>query len=463
MDFGDQDTVLLVGSALFVLEVLLLIVPVFRRVRSRRFDAFELGLLFAFLYCLYSIPLGLEKLYFEPGNHGWAPALYFFVTALGLASFWIGYNAPWPRLGQSIPNFRAVNDKGIAVSAATLAVVGIGLTALFLEQMGGLSAYLSIGYGGAQYIAEGGLGYLLVGEDLMMLSLALLWLYHLKTKSGLSRILFFVAAIPFLYFRIKMGDRGTILALMIILLAQQHYLAKWFSRKKALILLLAGYVAGVIFGAARFWIAREDLSSVPQEVVRTFDPSWLVPANVGEFTAPSASLYNLIEHPSFFEYQYGYSYFIFLRNFMPEAWVPDRAPTLAQWYLKTFDARLLDRGGGKGFFTAGEAFVNFGFIGPLLQFSIYGIVLRAIYEWFRRQSRNPAAVILYATFVVWIFPLVRIDLATALRGALIRGIIPAFIACEIMAFGKLRTQRGAAFTLSRRNPLDRPRFPLTTE
>ena len=463
MDFGDQDTVLLVGSVLLGLQLLLLIIPVFSRVRSRRFDAFEIGLLFAFLYCLYSIPLGVEKLYFEAGDHGWAPALYFFVTALGLASFWIGYTAPWPRLEQAIPIFSAVNDTGIAVSTTTLAVVGIGLTALFVSQMGGLSAYLAVGYGGAQYIADGGLGYLLVGEDLMMLSLALLWLYSLKTKSALSRALFFVGAIPFFYFRIKMGDRGTILALTIMLLAQQHYLVKSFSRKKALTLLLAGYIAGVIFGAARFWIAREDLSSVPREIVRTFDPSWLMPANVGEFTAPSASLYDLIEHPHFFQYQYGYSYFIFLRNFMPEAWVPDRVPTLAQWYLKTFDALLLDRGGGKGFFTAGEAFVNFGFVGPFLQFLVYGIVLRAVYEWFRRQSRNAAAVILYATCLVWIFPLVRIDLATALRGALIRGIVPAFIACGIMVFGKLGTQKGTSLSLTRGNRLDRSGLPLTTE
>src|SRR6266700_2483922 len=116
MDFGDQDTVLLVGSALFVVEVLLLIVPVFRRVRSRRFDAFEIGLLFAGLYCLYSIPLGLQKLYFEAGYQGWAPALYFFVTALGLASFWLGYNSALGlRIGMSVPIFGSVNNVGIAI------------------------------------------------------------------------------------------------------------------------------------------------------------------------------------------------------------------------------------------------------------------------------------------------------------------------------------------------------------
>lgn len=440
-ELNNQGAALLLGSVLFVIQLLLLFIPIFNRLKSRQFDALEIGVLFSFLYCLYSIPLGMEKLYFEAGDHGWAPALYFFVTALGLASFWAGYNAPRPRLRRAIPTFGAVSNAGIGVSTIILASVGIILTTLFFSQMGGLSGYLSIGYGGAQYLAEGGLGYLLVGDDLIMLSLALLWLYGLKTNSAISRILFFVAITPFLYVRIKVGDRGTILALLIMLLSQQHYLVKRFSRKKAITLLLAGYCAGIVFGAARFWIVREDLSLVPHEIVRTFDPEWLVPANVGEFTAPATSLYELIDHPQFFEYQYGYSYFIFLRNFIPEAVIPDRVPTLAQWYLKKFDASLVEKGGGKGFFTAGEAFVNFGYAGPLLQFVIYGVVLRAIYEWFRKQSRNAAAVIVYAACLVWTFPLVRIDLATALRGALIRGIVPALIASAIMVFGKLESPR----------------------
>ncbi|WP_189000460.1 O-antigen polymerase [Deinococcus roseus] len=95
-------------------------------------------------------------------------------------------------------------------------------------------------------------------------------------------------------------------------------------------------------------------------------------------------------------YQFGKSYLATLMNLV----VPftDYTP-LSQWYVQTYHYDVQMRGGGFGFSSIAEAFLNFGFAGILFYFGFLGIVLGII----ERKARSNTV---YAIVGLALLPLI---------------------------------------------------------
>jgi oligosaccharide repeat unit polymerase len=163
---------------------------------------------------------------------------------------------------------------------------------------------------------------------------------------------------------------------------------------------------------------------------------------LGEFTGVASSLYDLVEARSRVEYRYGSTYFILFDVLLPVSISPERAEPLCQWYVRVYHPDVWRVGGGLAFFTAAEAFLNFWFFGPVIQFFVYGALMGMVYEYFRSQLQNAAAVFVYAMLLRWLFVIIRIDFASAMKSTLIFGLIPAAVAAFFIVGGRFVARTG---------------------
>ncbi|WP_296878305.1 O-antigen polymerase [Thomasclavelia sp.] len=75
------------------------------------------------------------------------------------------------------------------------------------------------------------------------------------------------------------------------------------------------------------------------------------------------------------DYLYGKSYGLTIINLILPI---TKTESLSTWYVKKYEPNVYLRGGGRGFSGALEAFINFGYLGNMLVYGIYGFLLKQI-------------------------------------------------------------------------------------
>jgi hypothetical protein len=146
----------------------------------------------------------------------------------------------------------------------------------FFRTFGGVSEYIAIGYGGELHIASEGKGLTAAGLQLLIMATSLLWYYGLASRSLMWALLGVLASSPLVALRLEVGDRASVVGLIIVLLTGYGCLYKKITARKAAFILVAGYTAALTFGVARFALSR-GFRGAAEWTQENFNAEWLSP------------------------------------------------------------------------------------------------------------------------------------------------------------------------------------------
>lgn len=344
--------------------------------------------------------------------------LYAALCASALIGFAIGYCSYTKRRPANRYQPPLISPSRIRIGAVAIGAIGLGLVLIFFSEVGGITSYLSSGYGGSVFLLDQGHGELVYGFDLLVLSIILL---AFAQYLGGRRIpwLSLVVAIPLVLFDLAVGNRGTLLTLVLAYLVLRHRL---WRRFRARWLFAGGLVLAV--GFVIFGHSRGPAGLVPKldYAVQNFSWDWLnIFVYVGEFQAPALALWRLLETPNL-DFQFGLSYLQTLPYLIPAGLFPGRPAPLMIQYLQQYDPALITTGNGLGFLSVAEAYWNFSVIGPTLVFLVFGGFWRRFYEW--TKTVGSTGPLFYALLMPTMILMIRVDFADAFKATLFY-VVPA--------------------------------------
>lgn len=321
-----------------------------------------------------------------------------------------------------------VGTQALFVGVALWFFVGWGMMALLITKFGGISSFLNIGYGAERYVVIADTGFLGFGVDWLIVVYALLayiWISgRWRSLQGVARFLLFIiaASFPFwIYLLLITGGRSNILRVILIVILLRHYIIRPFRLGRIVLFGALLYVVMVLYGHVR----NELKTNSPIEVARIAvqkvkeDPAILLPTSFGEFINPARALYDLANHNVDWDYWLGKSYLNTSLVFFPKALLPDRPQTPAEWYVSEIDPEFATDGGGLGFVTVAEGYLNFGLPGAFIHMLLFSFVIALTYYRFRRSHTISRSAFVTFTFIIfYVFVLeagIRIDIAPVIK------------------------------------------------
>jgi oligosaccharide repeat unit polymerase len=389
-------------------------------------DFFESKNLFLVFFSLYALPLpflgllggSIDSTEFED----WALTRAAYLSFLGLFIFLLAYRSA---VGAKVAMMFGVPRKVAPerLRNVTLALIGMVLIwfQLFLSRIGGLWAYLSAGYVSLYQIEEGLEHY---SYSMNVFPACLLLLYHngVRTKSRIWWAFTILAFLGVALLFLTVGKRRLLLTILLGVMIYHHYAVSRLRLGRAVALLVVAAVSASGIGLIRALPADELLSA---EVLRWAADMpktelFYVFLGHGEFASTFSTFPHMIEEISNGRpYAYGRSYLETPLILVPRAFYPDRPPTGAQWYVETFYPDVAANLGGKAFFFMTEAYWNLGVLGIIVVMLLCGVAFRSAYELLRRSKYAPEAALVYASLMSQVPTALRVDFATALKGAVL--------------------------------------------
>jgi oligosaccharide repeat unit polymerase len=424
---SPQQTYLLLVVAFF-----LCLVALYRGAR----DSFSPGVLFTAMCGLYTMffPVAVFAGVAGPDYSEERLYQYFLAVGIALASLLVVCSGMLSR-NRNMPSTRPTEVygiPGISLFIVFWSVAGWALIALEIWEIGGLGAFLSMGYGTDRYKATSQFAF--AGFSNEWLGLAFMaTLQVVLLKQRINRALVISVAVSFclwIYFILIGGGRSMILRLLMGCMLQIHYTRKRLKASAMVLPCLVVYVFLVMFGHARGVLAEEGLSKAVSKMgtMMVENPELLAPTSFGELMNPAKSLYDTTAGFLKDELWLGKSYFNIPLIFAPHALVPNRPLTVGEWYVYQAEPDFAEEGGGLGLLTLSEGMLNFGYFGIIVQMSLLAIPVCLAYRWFRKRLKSGKfayASICYCSIVSFvIFAGIRIDLAPIVKGTLFGYVLP---------------------------------------
>ncbi|MBW6394559.1 O-antigen polysaccharide polymerase Wzy [Thermus sp. SYSU G05001] len=324
-----------------------------------------------------------------------------------------------------------VTPHGVIVGLIFSFVTGWAMMIFLFLRFGGLSAFIQVGYGAERYLIVGDMGFLGFGVDWLIVAFSLLaytsfsgwWKLYGRTYRAL--LVAFTASLPiWLYLMLMTGGRGNILRLLWIATLLWHYFKKPLKPRQVFLLGGMLYILLVMYGHVRTELVSAPLLEVMkmafQKVVT--EPTLLLPTSFGELINPARALYDLATHRFEWDYWLGRSYLNIPLIIFPRIFLHDRPMTPSEWYVWQIDPAFAASGGGLGFVTVAEGYLNFGTGGAFMHMFMLSFVLGCIYYMTIRPLRAKSAPFMRAAFVM-IYAFIsltgfRIDVAPVLKTVL---------------------------------------------
>jgi oligosaccharide repeat unit polymerase len=393
-------------------------------------DSFSPGVLFTAMCGLYTMFFPLAVFLGITGPEYSEDRLYGYFLAVGIAlvSLWVVCSGTLSRRNDilSARSPESYGIPGISVFIVFWSLAGWALIALEIWQLGGIGAFLSMGYGTDRYKATSQFAFAGFSNEWLSLTfMATLQLVLLKQK--ISRALVVSVGISFflwIYFILIGGGRSMILRLLMGVMLQVHYTRRKLKISAMVLPCLLVYIFLVMFGHARGVLAEEGLGNAVAKMgtMLAENPALLAPTSFGELMNPAKSLYDTTGGFLKDELWLGKSYFNIPLIFAPHAIVPNRPLTVGEWYVYQAEPDFAEDGGGLGLLTLSEGMLNFGYFGIFVQMCLLAVPVCLAYRWFSKRlksGRYAYASICYCSIVSFvIFAGVRIDLAPIVKGTL---------------------------------------------
>jgi hypothetical protein len=381
----------------------------------RKASALDPILQFVFLYALVVLPLPIRAytttvIDGDVTEHLTGILRYMpiavFLSALGLPFFTYGYYSNLAcHIGLRLPTPTTGNSPGIAFLG--LSGLSFFLLGLLTRSSGGLINLILLGYGSSAEIF--GKGYLAVGFPwLSVASMFLLWRYAVR-RTLINLLLFGTVLFVVGSINLIMGNRSQLMFMGLAVLIFWHNAIRPISIKALATVGLVGFLALNLVGSLRgsnfeslsdFWSRTTE----PNKASLENSDSLFYTLTTGEFVVPFETLPQMIKsvgqevNP-----QLGLTYLKAPLFFVPSVIFPHRPNDLAHWYMIKFYGDTYGLNEGRAFFFLSEGYLNFGPIGVIGTMFIWGLFLGAAHSYVRRAKRDPAAILLYALSVAFIF------------------------------------------------------------
>ena len=449
-------TVVLLGLGLYsqrplalalAVYVCLCLVPVTLQMWRGRLDLLRLDVLITAGFFLYGFPDAVDLMWL--GNVRQlpeGPATVAMVLQIAwLAAFLGGYYGLGGRLRRRGEEALEASKTVLLPPWIPLGIMALGV-AMFLAytaSFGGPVAYLMDFSRLQRFGMSEGKGYLSLG----FLILCSAWIIHLANSllaaqqrgqpREITRVLIMhgIGLIPFSLFVFAAGDRRPWLFLVIGLL----YVTMKFVRIKPAPLIFGGLALAVLL---QLFMYVRDFSTAPTAakayVGKHFSLTWLNPT-IGELGWPFDTLTHLVRIMPERGYSYGGTYLVGLINVMPLGLFPDRPLVPGLWYAKEFFPARFAAGGSLAFSFVGEAFMNFGVLGP----PVVGLLAAVVVLWWERVGRRWRAQALGMAWtgsaLLLFMELPRADFASVFKGLLFATVFPIMLAQGIEMLARRRS------------------------
>lgn len=384
------------------------------------------------------------------GCSGWVLGEYMTICIAGLVGLQLGYYVPWFQKPQSIqpksPDDSkdgwtcAVSSSGI-IRLAIIFALAIFMRCYYVIRIGGIGQFFSMGYGGSRALSYGDLGFLGLGEDWLMLTICVTVEREMLLKreecdvtvwGRIRRFAVFFLLVVWTYVRLCTGGRGQVFRMVLGLLIAQEIMDGRRSRILRIVSVLAAYAFFAMYGHFRNFLAGGTLTDVMHAMRSDGTFEMLKPTSYGEFINPALALVELIEYQT--PRLWGLSYLRIPYIFVPRFLAPNRPPTLGGWRVATFYPSLWERGGGMGFLTVAEGWLNFGLIGAVVHMCLFGVMARYLDAKMAKTSANEnlASIAVCSITIPYLaFAGMRIDSAAMLKSFILGYGLPL-----IFLFGK---------------------------
>ncbi len=457
-EFGTAGVVMLSAACISV-------VPIGVGLARGKHDLFEPSYLFAVSFgILFAVRPFLEwsDAHGVPTMGGLDPTPTYLpavvlASAGGLAFFGGYYSSAGGRLAQRLPSAPASLDPiRLRIGALVIAMSGVALYGAFLVSSGGFSSigaviagrnpeFLSAVSQPAGYLYSGLL--FLFPAGIAMIVAAKKW----RSPGGVIGVALVLASILPAIFT---GTRSATLPALLTMFAI-WYLRRG-SRPRLLTLLGIGLVGFVlVISVPRDFRNTEDrtgnlLDAVSASVSDTANTGREFFLGLDTAMLPALAI-ELAYVPEVVPHQAGSTYLEAALRPIPRAIWPDKPEGADTQLMRVLWPDLADQGIGLAFSFFGEPFLNFGVPGVLAIALLFGMAWRTLWEYWRRQPMNSAAIGIFAISWPFLFVYLRGGIGIDYQRQVI-ALVP-FIALVWVAAGRQRAQAPTVVAESNRGML----------
>lgn len=361
------------------------------------------------------------------------------LTALSLPVFAAGYYSRFARrLGEWVPLLAQRNLRGTRAGMLMLVVLSCVLIYLLTEEVGGLMAFLLLGYKSTE--ATFGRGYLAVGFPWLVVATVALLDRYAVGRQKMDLLVFGVLLLVNLGMFLVTGNRAMIIYLAIVLGVFVHFRIRHLSLRMLLPVAIAGFIALNVVGLLR----GSDYESLGDFIGKTSSWAKVVGSRgegifytltIGEFVVPFETLPQAVRTVGITERPWmGWSYLRAPVYLIPKVVFPDRPPGLSNWYMEKFYGGGYGLNEGRQFFFLAEGYLNFGPLGVLLVAAAWGILWGALHSWMLRGRDRFGTVLIYALLVGFMFRSIAGDFVTLLVGTAQQSLAAAALILIVAAF-----------------------------
>jgi hypothetical protein len=423
-------------------------------------DVFAPGILLPLSYSAYTLFFVFAVLQESSLSSGYDVSgleAYLYAQILGLLGLLAGVFFAWliAKRVQLRSNSIHVTAQGLLTGLVFVFTTGWLLMGLLIVRFGGLASFIQVGYGAERYVIVGDVGFLGFGVDWLIVAYSLLafvlltGLWRLYRSFYRTILLVMGGTYPvWLYLLLVTGGRGNMLKWLLIFFLIWHYFKKRFEVRKVLILGSIVYMIFVLYGHVRVEFKNLPFLEVVMSAIQKVldQPTILLPTSFGEFINPARALYDLANRSMEWNYWLGQSYLNIPLVMFPKLVFRDRPLTPAEWYVAQIDPAFAVSGGGLGFVTVAEGYLNFGLMGAFIHMFIVSFVLGLIYYRFiRGVGGSTPSFLRISGIIIYAFLFIagmRIDVAPIIKTALFGYVLPLLFApiWDLIRRGIVRTK-----------------------
>ena len=431
-------------SVVFYFLILILTATYVYRVKHA--SLFEPVSLYLFFVSLFALPLPIRFCITTEIEGNVSPVLMHFapwlavslaLTALALPFFVLSYYSRWAKaLGERVP---LISDKGVRGSGFSiwvLTVLSMLLIYLLTESLGGILAFLLLGYKSSEETF--GRGYLAVGFPWLVVAM-LAWLDRYATRRKVidaiwaAGLLFVNAGI----FAIT-GNRGMLMYMAIALIIFVNYRIRRIRLRTLLPMAICGFLALNLMGTLR----ASSYENVSDFIEKTFitsnnvaehnKESFFYTLTIGEFVVPFETLPQIVRTIGISEAPWlGLSYLRAPVYLIPGFLFPERPDSLGKWYMDEFYGGGFGLNEGRQFFFLSEGYLNFGPFGVFFISFAWGLLWGALQHWMTRGVDRFGVVLIYALLAAFMFRCIAGDVVTLLVGTAQQSLAAVFIVLSV--------------------------------
>jgi len=328
----------------------------------------------------------------------WLNAFASLMTILSILCYYLGYFCcPTPKTPKF--KFKAIRNPGL--KATIVVLFSLAAFFVFIRLNGGIATYIANTWRGSRNVALAGEYYW--GFILNFGTIAcLLWL-TVQPKALINPLFWGNLVVSLITVFIFSGSRSAVLYPLVVIVIIWMLRRRLFSSTKVLAIILVCILGIGILGTFRSVIktnGRIDLNTLT-DLQSGLEKALGSDTQAGELTGGrrGGPLPIYAHVPQREDYLYGSTYLAAITIPVPRALWPDKPGLCGGRASKTFYNNKATWAIPCG--SLGEAYWNFGVYGIIGVFFIFGCFHKWLVKWFRRQSLEPIAMLLFALIIVY--------------------------------------------------------------